>query len=291
MINENDITFIYTVGGHDVHYENMNRSIESVKESSLGECEYNFLVLEFGNKLKSSDKYEVINLPDEIDFASGKKVGYLIWKHKYIGALKVKTKYGVYVDSDTVMAYNNVVGICRAIEEGFGVCRHFWVPDIENYQTKACTPETIDQFLEVKQTLELNDYDPFFAGGVFLFRNNEKNQQVMKKVLEYYDDYYSSKDYVRSITDELFLAAALRHCQADVKVISGALNHCTMGEQFMPMAFDKESNTLFGRNNFESQWAPITFLHCDVSRRDPSEEYVGETKELIRKHFRMNKIG
>tara|TARA_B100000085_G_C18476361_1_gene485324 strand:+ start:157 stop:1026 length:870 start_codon:yes stop_codon:yes gene_type:complete len=288
MINENDITFIYTVGGHDVHYDNMARSIQSVKDQSSGG--YNFLVLEFGNKLKSSDNVEVINLPDAIDFDSGKKVGYLIWKHKYIGALKVKTKYGVYVDSDTVMAYNNIVGLCKAIEDGFGVCRHFWVPDIENYRAKACTQETIQQFLEVKETLGLQDYDPFFAGGVFLFRNNEKNQEVMRKVLEYYDDYYSSKEYVRSITDELFLAAALKQCQADVKVISGALNHCTMGDQFMPMAIDEESGALFGRNSFESQWAPITFLHCDISRRDPSEEYTGGRKRLVKKHFGMVEV-
>ncbi len=169
MVKESEITLIYTVGGYDVHYDNMMRSIRSVKNKS---SDYKFLVLEFGEKLSTCDDYEVVNLPDAIDFEAGKKVGYLIWKHKYVGALQIKTKYGVYVDSDTVMAYNNLPQICQAVDTGFGVTRHFWVPNIWYYQQRACTEETLPQFLEVKKMLNLHDEDNFFAGGVFIFENN-----------------------------------------------------------------------------------------------------------------------
>jgi hypothetical protein len=279
---ENEITFIYTVGGYDVHYENMKKSISSVKSKS---SDYNFLVLEFGNKLSSNEEYEVINLPDAIDFNSGKKVGYLIWKHKYIGAQHIKTKYGVYVDSDTAMANNNITQACDKVGDGFGVTRHFWVPNIEIYEQRACTPQTIQEFHQAKTMLGLENLDNFYAGGVFIFCNNEKNQLVMTKVLEYYEEYYGSKDYVRSITDELFLAAALKNCSADVVIFNGALNHCSMGDENMPLML--HDDMLYGRNPFESNWCAVTFLHCDVSRRDPSEEYKGRTKELIRNYFGM----
>ena len=79
-------------------------SIQSVKDRGL-KCK--FMVLEFGNKLESTDDMQVLDYSNAIDFNSG-KVGYLIWKHKYIGALQITTKYGMYIDSDTVMAYNNI---------------------------------------------------------------------------------------------------------------------------------------------------------------------------------------
>ena len=284
MTEMSDITFLYTVGGYDVHYENMSRSIGSVKKRAPNT---KFLILEFGTKLKTNDDYDVINLPDVIDFTAGKKVGYLIWKHKYIGALHINTKYGVYVDSDTVMANNNIPEICDLVGDGFGVTQHFWVPNIHLYEQRACQADTFQEFQKVKEKLGFTGSDKFFAGGVFIFTNNEKNREVIEKVLEYYDDYYGSKDYVRSITDELFLAAALKNCEADVKVLGGGLNHCSMGHQYMPMMV--ENGCLHGRNSFEASWSPITFLHCDVSRRDPSEEYSGEMKKLVREYFELDK--
>ena len=279
-----DLTIFYTVGGFDVHYDNMFRSIKSIKDSGANP---KFLVLEFGNKLSTNEEYEVLNLPDAIDFNSGKKVGYLIWKHKYVGALHIKTKYGMYVDSDTAMARNNLSDLLTVIGDGIGVTQHFWVPTIGYYQQRAVDKEHLPEFLKVKEMLSLEDDHPFFAGGVFLFANNEANMRVFNKVLEYYEQYYSSgKDYVRTITDELFLAAALKEYAGNLTVFNGALNHCSMGENYMPMMLHEEM--LIGRNPFEKTWAPITFLHCDVSRRDPSESYEGTMKDMVRKAFQLD---
>jgi len=281
--NYDDVTLMYTVGGHDVHYDNMRRSIESIRRTGANP---KFLILEFGTKLSSSDRTQVINLPDAIDFNAGKKVGYLVWKHKYIAALEVKTKFGIYVDSDTAMVNNNIPLICLALKGEIGVTRHFWVPDIRHYQARATTPETISEFLLLKEKLKLVDDAPFYAGGVFAFENNDKNKKVFKRVLEMYDDYYSGKDYVKSITDELFFAAAINELCDSVAIFGGALNHCSMGEDHMPMRLYDDN--LFGKNPFEENWQPITFLHCDVSRRDPSECYDGKAKEIIRRCFGLD---
>jgi len=281
--NYDDVTLMYTVGGHDAHYDNMRRSIASVKRTGANP---QFLILEFGTKLSSSDRTEVINLPDAIDFNTGKKVGYLVWKHKYIAALRVKTKFGIYVDSDTAMVNNNIPLICSALKGEIGVTRHFWVPDIEHYQARATSPETISEFLLLKDKLGLTDEVPFYAGGVFAFENNDKNKVVFNRVLEMYNDYYSGKDYVKSITDELFFAAAINELCESVAIFGGALNHCSMGDDNMPMRL--YDNNLFGRNPFEEAWQPITFLHCDISRRDPSEHYEGKAKEIIQKCFGLD---
>ena len=283
MIETNDLTLFYTVGGYDVHYENMLRSIQSIRDRGL-KCK--FLILEFGTKLKSTSDMEVLDYSDAINFNSG-KVGYLIWKHKYIGALQVKTKYGMYVDSDTVMASNNILTILENIGSGLAATQHFWVPTIQEYQTKVCTAEFLPEFLKVKKMLNLTNKDPFYAGGSFIFENNDSNKQVFEDVLKWYNEYYTEgKGYVKTITDELFLAAALKKYGGKLLKLGGGFNHCSMGEDYMPMIL--KDNTLYGRNPYEEDWTPITFLHCDISRRDPSQCYHGEMKEMIRNYFGMD---
>jgi len=283
MVDSSDITLFYTVGGYDVHYDNMLRSIQSIKDRGL-KCK--FMVLEFGNKLKSTEDMQVLDYSDAIDFNSG-KVGYLIWKHKYIGALQITTKYGMYVDSDTVMAYNNIPEILEKLEDGIAVTQHFWVPNISQYQSKACPQDFLNEFLKVKSMLNLTDDVPFFAGGAFIFKNTEENKIVFERVLEWYNQYYTEgKGYVRSITDELFLAAALNEYKGKILQLGGGFNHCSMGDNYMPMVL--KDGKLYGRNPYEDFWSPITILHCDISRRDPSQEYSGEMKKIIRERFHLD---
>jgi hypothetical protein len=282
-MTESDITFIFTVGGDNVHYENMERCIRSIRKHLN---DVNFLVLEFGNKLKSDNRVQILNMPDIINFKSGKKVGYLIWKHKYVGALHVKTKFGVYIDTDTVLANNTILDLLKNLSGGIGVTRHFWVPNIAYYQARATDNNSIHEFLDTKLKLNLKDESPFFAGGVFLFENNNETRSVFQDVLKMYDDYYTNKDYVKSITDELFLAAALTSKPHLVRIFGGALNHCSMGDENMPLT--EYQGFLYGRNSFESEWQPVSFLHCDTSRRDPSEMYEGSVRSLVRSAFELD---
>jgi hypothetical protein len=121
---------------------------------------------------------------------------------------------------------------------------------------------------------------------VFFFENNQETRAVFQEVLRMYDEYYSGKDYVKSITDELFLAAALALKPQLIRIFGGALNHCSMGDENMPLT--SHQGCLYGRNSFENQWEPVTFLHCDTSRRDPSERYDGTVRDLVRECFELN---
>ena len=88
------------------------------------------------------------------------------------------------------------------------------------------------------------------------------------------------------ITDELFLSASVKKFGKSIN-LSGAMNHCTMGEEFMPMKL--VDDILLGKNKFENKYEPITFLHCDILRRNPSEEYFGRQAELVAKCFNLEK--
>jgi hypothetical protein len=281
----NEVTFIFTVGGHEGHYQNMTRCIETIEQNYP---DAKFLILEFGDSLDiKNDRFTIVKFKNLIDFSSGKKVGYLIWKHKYLGALMINTKYGVYVDTDTVLANDTIPLILQNLDGGIGVSLHFWTPTISHYEAFATTRETYFEFLNLKNKLQLQDDTHFFAGGVFLFEKNSRTIDVFCEILKMYYDYYGNdKEYVKSITDELFLAAVLNKNKDLVRYCNGALNHCSMGDEFMPMI--EENNFLFGRNPFDSDFAPITFLHCDTNRRDPSEMYSGTIKQIIRKKFKLD---
>lgn len=281
-MNADDVTFIFTVGGERCHYSNMERCIRSINQLYPGA---KFLVLEFGNRLKTSSDMEVVSLDGLIDFNSGKKVGYIIWKHKYVGALMVKTRFGIYVDTDTVLTNNTIPHILSSLDGGIGLTRHFWVPNIACYEDRAINGSTMQEFLSVKEALGLRGDTPFFAGGVFLFENNDDTRHIFHEVLRMHDEYYSGRDYVKSITDELFLSASLANKSHLVRIFGGALNHCSMGDENMPLT--SHDSCLYGRNSFENEWQPVTFLHCDTSRRDPSERYSGDVRKLVRKAFEL----
>lgn len=284
MFDFSELTIYFTVGGNQSHYDSMLKCMRSILNLGI---KPKFLVIELGEKLSSNSEYEVVNFPKAIDFSKNKKIGYIIWKHKYIGFNLVKTKYGLYVDTDTVAVNQTFDSYFPNLQNGVLVSRHFWVPTIGAYNARAVTSDLLQETLSLQSKIGLKSTDPFFAGGVIGFEKNEQTQEVFDDVVNMYNDYYGENvDYVRSITDELFFAAALAKKPHLIRDAGGALNHCSMGEEFMPLMC--HNNTLYGRNPFESRSNPVTFLHCDIGRRDPSEKYSGETKEIIRKKFEIS---
>lgn len=278
---QKQLTIVFTVGGDNHHYENMFRCMKSFERLSfVPEC----LVLEFGTVLKSCKEYEVINLPDAVDFSSNKKVGYIIWRHKYVGALMVQTKYGAYIDTDTVIAQDNFVNLIENLQGGISVTKHFWVPTVGNYKNKAVSKERINDFEETRAKIGLNYEDSFYAGGFFLFENNDNTRKIFERTLELNDEFYKTKDgYVKSITDELFFSAALKENKSLVREVGGGFNHCTMGDNHMPMILYNDQ--IYGKNPYEIFWTKVTILHCDVGRRNPAENYEGILKEKIKNFF------
>ena len=64
-MNVSDITFIFTVGGNQCHYDNMERCIGSINRHYHGA---KLLILEFGSKLSTTNDREVLNLNDLINW-------------------------------------------------------------------------------------------------------------------------------------------------------------------------------------------------------------------------------
>jgi hypothetical protein len=281
----NDCTVVFTVGGDSHHYENMFRCIRSFERMT---SKPKILILEFGRNLSSCEDYDVVDLHDVIDFSISKKVGYIIWRHKYVGALLVKTRYGIYIDTDTVVASKELEKITNSLNNQIAVSPHFWVPTINDYKNKAVPPDKFEIFQKVFSDLKLTDETKFYAGGLFAFENTHDVRNVFQKTLEYNDSFYSSRnDYVSSITDELFFAAALGESKNLIKEIGGGFNHCSMGDEHMPLML--QNNELWGRNPFDKIWNRVSVLHCDIARRDPSKEYKDSLKEKIHELFYMQR--
>jgi hypothetical protein len=144
----------------------------------------------------------------------------------------------------------------------------------------------MSDFEETRSSLSLEDSDPFYAGGLFAFENTEDVKKVFKRTLEFNDRFYSTRDgYVKSITDELFFAAALKESTGIIRQMGGGFNHCSMGDDHMPLTLFGEE--LYGKNPYETIFTPVTALHCDIARRDPSTAYVGKLKDKVRSTFYM----
>lgn len=274
---DNKVTFYFVVGGGDHHYDNMERCIKSLNERL--NFKFKISVLEIGNKLSSHDNVTIFNEPDIIKIESGKKVGFKFWEQKYKIHKYVDTEYAIYLDTDMVLVNNNIPEIIDSIDDKFGVTQHFWVPTINDYEKNAVPAQNMSDFINVKNKLGLKNHFPFFAGGVFAFKVTDENINILKSVSDIYEDIYSSDStYIQGITDELFFSHVLVK-NKKLYILNGALNHCCMGDDFMPLG--ENNNILYGKNKFDYDMEPITFFHCDPSRRNPSENYTEPCKTLI----------
>ena len=186
MIKNKDITICYVVGGNEAHYQNLKRSIQSIKRTGFNG---NFLILEVGNNLTGSslDNIKVINDPDLINLTEPGKKGYLFWKQKYLITQKADTPYVVYLDTDTVMATNYLPKIFNKIKNKFGVSVHWWVPSFLMFFERAVPQNQKKYFLQIKKELGFSFRDNFYAGGVFLFKKTKENLELLNQVLKIYN--------------------------------------------------------------------------------------------------------
>jgi hypothetical protein len=277
------VTIFYVIGGYHTNYDNLYRSLDSLKK-----CEYvgKVFILEVGNKLKSTQQYQVYNEPNLISLDGKIKTGYLFWRLKYAMALRIDTEYGVYFDSDVVMVNNNLEELIEECQDKIGVCEHFYVPTINDFEKKVVPKWNIDEFNKFKNKLCLKDSYPFFSGGVFLFKNSINNQGIFKETLNNYNwIYQEGSDYIKGITDELVFSGVLNTRKDSFKILSGALNHCCMGDEYMPVKY--ENDVLYGKNFKDKDWKEITVFHCDLSRRDPGAAYQDPIKTKIRACFNV----
>lgn len=273
-----DKTFFYIVGGQQVHYDNIMRSIRSLRQFDK---KSKIMIFEVGDKLKTTADYIVINQPNIIDLNHKGKIGFKFWKQKYVAALYVNTEYGIYMDSDTVVVNDNFDELLTKIGDKVGSAQHFWVPTIGEFHNKAVPPQNRQSFNSVISRLGCSNDTPLFAGGIFMFKNTPIIKNIMNDTLYVYDDVYSvDSSYITGLTDEIFFSGILNKYNAAYR-LNGALNHCCMGDSLMPVKY--ENGLLYGRNTWESEWEKITLFHCDPTRRNPAKDYNGIVQQQIQK--------
>lgn len=277
MSSNNDICFIYVVGGNDSHYRNLQTSILSVRKIYPSA---KILIGDFDLKFKPSDDLtEVIDLSGVV-FDKNKIYKHIIWQYKYYIAQLSSCKYNLYLDVDTVLV-NNLNNLIEDSNGKFTIAKHFWIPTVADFINKA---ETEEKTLEILKEIGLDNSMDFCAAGVFFFELNSINLLILKNTFELHNQIYNNQDYILGIYDEPILNSVLQKNINHVLYYNGALNHCSM--EIMPINI--ENNFLYGKNPFDTEYKPITCLHCDVSRRDPSSPYAGELKKRILDIFCLN---
>tara|TARA_R110000803_G_scaffold27700_1_gene64587 strand:+ start:1987 stop:2814 length:828 start_codon:yes stop_codon:yes gene_type:complete len=267
----NNLTFIYVVGGEDKHYTNLQRSINSVKKIYP---QSKILVGDFDKKIKDSkkDNISVVDL-SHVKIDKKKTFKHIIWQYKFYVCLKTKSKYNLYLDTDTVLV-NPINELISEAKGRFTIAKHFWIPTIKDFKAKAETcVETSDYF----DTLNLKDEMDFCAAGVFFFENNEANFKIIKSTFKIHESIYENKDYILGVYDEPILNSVLQKNKKQTLYYNGSLNHCSMKN--MPIEF--KNGKLYGKNEFDSDFKKIICLHCDFFRRDPSSGYNEPVKSLI----------
>ena len=272
-----DIGFYFVVAGEDSHYRNLKISIDSIRriyphsKITVGDFD-NKLELNYTNNL-------IIHKLDYVKYDRTKIYKHIIWQYKYYICLLGDTRYNLYLDSDTVLV-NNLDNFIINNENKFAIAKHFFVPTIKDFKNKCSLDKEAHNYLKL---IGLEDDMDFCAAGVFFFERNKITNSILQKTFELHENIYSNIDYIHGIYDEPILNSILQKNKEFVHYVNGSLNHCSMID--MPLKID--NGIIYGKNTFDEMYEPVICLHCDVSRRDPSQPFSGLLKTKIRELFKI----
>lgn len=274
--NYDDITFFYIVGGNKEHYDNLDRSIRSLKERIISNPK--IVVLEYGTKLISRryNFYNYISLNNPATFHN-------ICMGKYLVCQLIDTKYGIYIDNDTIFVNNVLVEYINQLGIGdFGISNNWWVKTIDEFVTKY---DFIDkQFLldYYNKELGLMPENKRVSAGVFMFKNTSSVRQLFSDVISLYNKLIDNVD--KHLCDELILTACLKNYSSKV-ILSGAINHtCNFNElKLMPLMY--KDGIWQGKNEFDVNMYPILTFHCNPYIRDPLFNIDQKWIQLIKNIF------
>lgn len=255
-------TFFYIVGGDNIYYEQLKRSIRSLKKISSN---YKIKILDISKKLSSSENIEVIHIDKKINNK------YIFWQYKYFITQFLDSEYGIYLDCDTVVCNDRVQELCEIVDDSFGVVKHFSIDTFNKFSSYF--PHLGTSFLK---NHNISAEDNFYTGGVFIYKNNIKSLNILKRVFDLHDDYFNRIPYmIEGLYDETFLSIILK--EYDHKILSGAVNHCSAN--YMPIIY--ENAKLRGKNPFDLEYEDIFILHGSSQRQFLGEDFSGKIKEKI----------
>lgn len=271
------ITFVFAAAGNDKHFINVQRAINSL--TKIKSVSYKIQVItDKARKRTISDGVEWIPYSGDLS----RKERHQYWRMRYDLHKYVDTDYTMYCDSDTVLCNDTIVFKISEIGELFGICQHFWVPTLFDYIQKACNLEASKEI-----SILSNGFNtPFIASGAFIFKNSSRNINIIKRVGDYYNMIYpKGSPYREGLTDEVWLTLALQGQWRNVHLLGGSFNHCCE-KQIMPIRMN--GDIIEGKNPFECEnFEPITLLHCDPFRRDPSIGYDQKMSDKIKELFQL----
>lgn len=262
-------TFFYVVGGSDMYYDQLKRSINSLSRLNV---EYKIKILDFDRKLSNYKNIEIVYSDKTVNQK------HIFWQYKYFITQQLDTEYGIYLDCDTIIYKDRVEEIFYELKDKFGVVQHFYLDNFKKFLRSFPYKESHD-FIN-KHSIDLND--KFYTGGVFLFKNTINSFNILKNTFEMHNDYYiKDNTYIEGLYDETFLSTVLK--KFHYSGLNGSINHCCANH--MPLKLDK--NTLVGKNPFDSAYEDIFVLHGYSNRQILGLDFDGEIREKIQEAWNI----
>lgn len=250
------ITFCYVVGGKDDYYNQLEKSLRSLDKHL---SDYEVLILDFDKKITSSKKINVIH---DSEIFPSKKEEY--WQNKFYVSQQIKTEYGIYLDCDTILYSDRTIDIINCIKDGIGAVPHFYIQDFNSFNLLFRGNNLKEHY---------DSSDTFFAGGVFAFKNNDKNKKILQEIYLLHNDYELNQSI--GVYDETLMSIVFNKNSA-VK-LHGAFNHCSANH--MPLTAYEE--ILIGKNPFDENYEKICILHGYSDRQTLGLDFYGQTKKLV----------
>ena len=282
-----DITFYTVMGGDDHFYDATKLAVESIHKKIPSS---KIKVFDFGGKFENQYS-ETVDCRNQQN-TSKKDIGYLYWREKYVKALEIDTEYAVYFDCDTVLINDFFEDIFDIVGDKAGSAQHWWVPTFNHYYNMATPVQDRQAFLQTLENLETTLDTPYYAGGVFLFKNTAENRKLFEKVVKCYDDFNDVYDgEISSLTDEFFFSSIFKD---NIVNLGGCLNVCPKGNNIsMDLEIDGDG-TLVGKNVFDEDYNPVIFVHCNIYRHrvvhgnDPLDiDYPKEVLKIISEAYQL----
>lgn len=275
-----DITFYTIIGGGKNFRDSASLGVDAIIRKIPNA---KIKVFDFDN-IFEHEHAETVDCRNQIDNTK-KNVGYLYWRQKYIKGLELDSEYGVYWDCDTVLINNYFDEIFEGLNGKIGSAQHWWTPSFGHFYNMAVPENARKPFAETLQKLGVTPQVPYFAGGVFMFKNDNKTRSLFETVVNEYDKFNDIHDgKIDCVTDEYFFSAICRDHLVD---LGGSVNVCPKGNN-ISTDLVVEDGELLGKNCYDDEYQPVIFIHCNLHKGDPLDNnYPKEVKEIIREHYKL----
>ena len=275
-----DIIFYTVIGGGENFRESATLGVDAIIRKNPNA---KIKVFDFDNLFKH-EHAETVDCTDQLDKTKS-NIGYLYWRQKYVKALELESEYGVYWDCDTVLINDYFDDIFDGLDGKIGSAQHWWTPTFDHFYRVAIEPSAAGPFVNTLKELGARSHNSYYAGGVFVFKNDEKTRSLFENVVYEYDRFNNQYDgKISCVTDEYFFSAI---CKDHLIDLGGSVNVCPKGNG-ISTDLKVEDGELLGKNCYDSLYQPVIFIHCNLHKGDPLDNnYSDEVKQIIKENYKI----